>query len=123
MIVSAQDILAAIPWREQSLEEFAAEYRRLTALGLDRKRVAQRFGVDTNAVRNRVYKARKAGLIERPERADRPVGVPRQLMPCGTNAANARHRRHGEKPCDACLQARRAYIAGWKRSRRAVTAS
>lgn len=26
-------------------------------------------------------------------------------MPCGTRAAYERHRRHGEKPCDACRKA------------------
>lgn len=30
---------------------------------------------------------------------------PRPLKPCGTRAAYQRHRRNGEKPCDACRQA------------------
>lgn len=29
----------------------------------------------------------------------------RQLQPCGTMAAYTRHRRHGETPCAACMEA------------------
>lgn len=33
------------------------------------------------------------------------------LQPCGTIAAEARHRRNGEEPCEACKTARKAYDA------------
>lgn len=39
---------------------------------------------------------------------------PRQLKPCGTDAAYQRHRRNGEYPCTACLE---AHAAGVKRSK------
>ena len=31
--------------------------------------------------------------------------MPRDLKPCGTQAAYKRHLRHGEEPCDACKEA------------------
>ena len=31
----------------------------------------------------------------------------RELKPCGTRSAYDRHRRRGEKPCDACVEANR----------------
>jgi len=121
MIVSAQDILAAIAWHEQSLEEFAAQYRRLTGLGMDRKQMVRHLGVTPTAVRNRVYRARKAGLIDKPQRAKRPVKQPRELLPCGTNAAKMRHQRRGEQACDACQEARRAYLTSWRKSRQVTS--
>jgi hypothetical protein len=36
---------------------------------------------------------------------------PRELAPCGTRAAHERHKIRGEKPCDACNEAQRAYHA------------
>lgn len=33
--------------------------------------------------------------------------MPRQLKPCGTEAAYQRHRRRGEEPCEPCKQAAR----------------
>lgn len=33
----------------------------------------------------------------------------RQLQPCGTQAAWQRHRKHGEKPCEACREAHNQY--------------
>lgn len=40
-------------------------------------------------------------------------GGPRPgVMPCGTNAAYIRHYRHGEKPYDACREAKSAYERG-----------
>lgn len=38
------------------------------------------------------------------------------LQPCGTNAAYARHRKKGERPCDECLEARARYIRAWRSS-------
>lgn len=42
---------------------------------------------------------------------DRPplTSVTRATKPCGTPAAYVRHLRHGEKACEACLVAIRAY--------------
>ena len=45
-------------------------------------------------------------------------GPPRQPKPCGTRAAAARHRRNGEEPCDACLEAERTYNREMARKRR-----
>lgn len=41
----------------------------------------------------------------------------RQLQPCGTSAAYARHRAHGEEPCDACPAANAAAKRGQGHSR------
>ncbi|MBA9003688.1 hypothetical protein [Thermomonospora cellulosilytica] len=41
------------------------------------------------------------------------------LQPCGTHAAYMRHLRRGEKPCDACRAARRAYNTRHARKARA----
>jgi hypothetical protein len=37
------------------------------------------------------------------------------LKPCGTYAAYLRHRRHGEKACDACQEAQLVYRAEQRR--------
>lgn len=42
-----------------------------------------------------------------PERTLRHPGGFRIPKPCGTTAAYQRHRRKGERPCDACLEAMR----------------
>jgi len=34
----------------------------------------------------------------------------RPLQPCGTIAAYARHRYHGETPCEDCRKAKAAYV-------------
>ena len=51
------------------------------------------------------------------------LSLPRQLEPCGTNAAFRRHQRAGEQSCAPCLGARRAYLRERKllRRRTAVT--
>lgn len=36
---------------------------------------------------------------------------PRNLKPCGTDAAYKRHQRHGEKPCTECTEANRRRVA------------
>lgn len=54
----------------------------------------------TNAERQRRYRDRVRG------------GPPRQLQPCGTTAAYARHIRHGETPDQACKDAH----AAWQRA-------
>lgn len=36
--------------------------------------------------------------------------MPLQLKPCGSRAAYVRHRRHGEDPCDACVEDNRRYM-------------
>lgn len=35
--------------------------------------------------------------------------MPRPLQPCGTHAAYKRHKRRGERPCDACARAAREF--------------
>jgi hypothetical protein len=39
---------------------------------------------------------------------DRQPGEWSDIRPHGTEARARRHRRHGEKPCDACLRAENA---------------
>lgn len=46
--------------------------------------------------------------------------MPRQLKPCGSRAAYVRHQRHGETPCDACVEGNRLE-AQQGRERRAQT--
>jgi hypothetical protein len=43
--------------------------------------------------------------------------VARQLKPCGTRAAYERHRKHSEKPCDACMKAAATHTAAKRESR------
>lgn len=42
-----------------------------------------------------------------------------ELKPCGTNAAYARHKRAGEYPCTACLEAHSEDQKRWKARREA----
>jgi hypothetical protein len=44
------------------------------------------------------------GEVLRPAKSSRPgeAKPPRELQPCGTEAAAARHRYHGEDLCEAC---------------------
>lgn len=45
----------------------------------------------------------------------------RELMPCGTRAAYVRHLRHGEVPCENCVQANREIALQAQRDRAATT--
>lgn len=40
--------------------------------------------------------------------------MPRELKPCGTNAAYQRHRYKGENPCDLCVEGIKVYQRGYK---------
>lgn len=42
------------------------------------------------------------------------VPVEKELQPCGTNAAYARHKRNGEYPCEPCLAAHAAEVAKYQ---------
>ena len=44
---------------------------------------------------------------------------PKQLKPCGTNAAWVRHRKHGEKPCYPCRIAHAEYMRAYMAEARA----
>lgn len=44
--------------------------------------------------------------------------MPRELRPCGTRAAHARHVRHGDEPCDPCRDAYLEEQAGLRQARR-----
>lgn len=102
------------------VERFAAEYRALVAGGYTRRKMAERFGLTLHALRDRVYRARKAGYLERPRRAPRKVrSRVRQLKPCGTNGAYARHLLRREPIDDACRAAHRADSVQRKRCSRA----
>lgn len=61
-------------------------------------RTLDRYGVSPNLKRR----------LNRPRVAD---VVPKELRPCGTNAAYARHKRKGEYPCTACLEAHAEDVA------------
>lgn len=50
------------------------------------------------------YKVPKSNKRKRKARAARKR-KPKELKPCGTNAAYQRHRRKGEYPCGPCLEA------------------
>ena len=56
----------------------------------------------------------RGGLTQwaRPRSARAPVE-------CGTTAGEARHRRHGEEPCDACKEAKLEYKRALRRRRAA----
>lgn len=43
---------------------------------------------------------------------------PRELYPCGTNAAYARHKRKGEYPCTPCLEAHAQNVSEAKYGKR-----
>lgn len=43
---------------------------------------------------------------------------PLELKPCGTDAAYQRHRRKGEYPCTACLEAHAAVVKKFKNKRK-----
>jgi hypothetical protein len=69
------------------------------------------FMAQTNAQRSRAYRARKGAR----ERTYGPI----PWQPCGTPAAFARHTRHGETPCQPCIDAERARVREAMRARRA----
>jgi len=119
VIVTAQNIIAAVRWREQSLEEFAAQYQRLTGRGLIQKQIARHFGVSTDAARGRAYRARKAGLIDKPKRT--PVVAPHRLIKSGDYTDRTGHQHRGVRGCDACQEARRTFIANWRDSRQVAS--
>lgn len=48
--------------------------------------------------------------------------MPRELKPCGTRAAYARHKRNGETPCAECVDANRSRRRGQKRDEAEATA-
>ena len=52
---------------------------------------------------------------ERGDAREQPAG---QLKPCGTVAAYARHNVNGETPCEACIDAKRAYDREWRARRK-----
>jgi hypothetical protein len=68
----------------------------------------------SGAERSRAFRARRGAATGR-------IGRP-AVMPCGTNAAYARHLAHKETPCAACKAARAAYVAEGYR-RRALAAN
>jgi hypothetical protein len=54
---------------------------------------------------------------------DRRPGERSDIRPHGTEARAMRHRRHGEKPCEACLRAENAAHAYRRAAATTVTAS
>jgi hypothetical protein len=72
--------------------------RILDGRGLSDKAIGERIGSDTSTVRGWRDNGWKPG-------GTKPARQPRQLKPCGTRAAYARHRSRGEQPCDACRAA------------------
>ena len=49
-----------------------------------------------------------------------PPPLPRQLRPCGTQAAYQRHLRHREVPCDDCTRANTEASSGKRAAMRAA---
>lgn len=47
----------------------------------------------------------------------RPREAPLRPIPHGTNAGAKTHQKRGEKPCPACLEARRQYLRQWRKER------
>jgi DNA-binding NarL/FixJ family response regulator len=102
MIISAAQILDAIADEEpdqepvaDSLALFVKQYKPLGAAGLTRRQVADQLGLSESAVKERLFRARRRGLLDR--RPDRE---------CGTLAAYRAHRRRGEDADRACLRTR-----------------
>lgn len=54
---------------------------------------------------------------DRKKRAPRKRSKKKELKPCGTNAAYARHKRKGEYPCTPCLEAHAADVAKYKENK------
>ena len=70
------------------------------------KDLAPRYGVSLRTVHRVLQEANVSHRYNhRKKRKDDRVKSPRELKPCGTNAAYVRHRRHGEYPCADCLEA------------------
>ncbi len=47
-----------------------------------------------------------------------PLSKPRELKPCGTEAAYRRHKRHGEYPCGLCLAAHVEDVSNYKKGKK-----
>ena len=54
----------------------------------------------------------------KPSPSHHPLVGPGEMQPCGTVAAYRRHRRRGEKPCDACREAENARSRAYNSTRR-----
>lgn len=84
--------------REQTRQRktTASRVKHLHGFGLTDAQIAERMSISASQV----------GVVRR------SLKLPRhQPNRCGTPAGHERHRSRGEKPCDACITARREYDA------------
>lgn len=72
--------------------------------------LAGRYGVSESTVWRILadYRVPVKADWRRKRKPVRAAARGRKLKPCGTNAAYARHKRNGEYPCTACLEAHAA---------------
>jgi transposase len=78
----------------------AAEVYNMYARGLSGRDIAEHFKVSPNTI----YRILRRPMEEK---------EPKPLMPCGTNAAYARHIKNGELADAACLKAHAEERARW----------
>lgn len=76
----------------------AAKLATLVAQGRTKASLAREYGVSVSTIRRTI------------NRDEKP---PRELLPCGTNAAYQRHRLKGER-CPECSYAHALEIQRWK---------
>jgi len=70
------------------------------------KRTVWRILQNNNVSRPPLKHHKKSAFkLKRTKSSKHKKPKPRELLPCGTNAAYHRHRRKGEYPCTACLEA------------------
>src|SRR5690349_14094734 len=86
--------------------------------GFTPKELTIRFKVSVRTV-HRILARHGSRLADRKTRRPRKMErwrepKPRELKPCGTNAAYQRHRRKGEYPCTPCLEAHAKDVADAK---------
>ncbi|MGK5681631.1 hypothetical protein [Actinoplanes sp. URMC 104] len=99
---------------QERLRAWLNNVRTLEAQGQSRGELTARLRTPGYVISERMRRAFDAGLINRLDERDRPKQ--RAVAPCGTRAAYARHKRRGEQPDRACVQANATYQAAYLRA-------